>query len=203
MDPNTDSQVIEGNTPPPPEEEKLYLRYLIFSHEKQMLFWLHRPISEFKDGIQTAMHNCNAWNGKCAGMPAFYTLSGHGYRHGRFNGKNYYLHRVTWEFFNGPIPDGMDVDHIDGNGTNNNLENLRIVSRSLNLRNAKKKSNNTSGFSGVTLDKRSNRWQARSYSSEGVCKSLGHFLNKEEAICVIERFRSDNPQYGFTVRHGK
>lgn len=46
-----------------------------------------------------------------------------------------YLHRVLWEAFNGEIPEGMEIDHTDGNRTNYQLENLRLVSHSENCRN--------------------------------------------------------------------
>lgn len=36
------------------------------------------------------------------------------------------LHRIVWEAFNGPIPEGMVVRHLDGNPGNNNLQNLSI-----------------------------------------------------------------------------
>jgi hypothetical protein len=45
------------------------------------------------------------------------------------------VHRLVVQEFIGPIPEGMDVDHIDHNRTNNRVENLRIVSRRENLRN--------------------------------------------------------------------
>lgn len=37
------------------------------------------------------------------------------------------VHRVVWECFNGEIPKNMDIDHIDGNGCNNALDNLQVL----------------------------------------------------------------------------
>ena len=37
------------------------------------------------------------------------------------------LHRAMWETFNGPIPEKMEIDHIDNNKINNKLENLKCV----------------------------------------------------------------------------
>ena len=43
------------------------------------------------------------------------------------------IHRVVIENFLGNIPNGMEIDHKDGNRTNNNLSNLRMVTRSENM----------------------------------------------------------------------
>lgn len=56
-----------------------------------------------------------------------------------FYNKNSYkrsLHKVLYETFNGPIPEGMLVDHIDGNRSNNALYNLRLVTQSDNMKSA-------------------------------------------------------------------
>ena len=39
------------------------------------------------------------------------------------------LHRAKWEHYRGPIPEGFDVHHKDGDGTNNKLSNLEVISR--------------------------------------------------------------------------
>lgn len=40
-----------------------------------------------------------------------------------------YMHRFVWEHFNGPIPDGMHVHHIDHDRGNNGIENLELIER--------------------------------------------------------------------------
>jgi hypothetical protein len=44
-----------------------------------------------------------------------------------------YVHRLVWETFRGTIPSGLDVNHRDGNKSNNRLENLEVVTRSENM----------------------------------------------------------------------
>lgn len=53
-------------------------------------------------------------------------------------GKQYLIHRVIWELVNGAIPKGHIVDHIDGDGSNNDISNLRCVLPKINSRNRKK-----------------------------------------------------------------
>lgn len=39
----------------------------------------------------------------------------------------HYVHRLVWESFYGPIPEGLQINHKDENKSNNSLENLEIV----------------------------------------------------------------------------
>jgi len=48
-------------------------------------------------------------------------------------GKLQYLHRLVWETYNGEIPEGMEIDHIDADTTNNKLSNLQLLTRRENL----------------------------------------------------------------------
>lgn len=66
------------------------------------------------------------------------------------------LHRVIMD-----APKGAVVDHIDGNGLNNQRSNLRVCSLSQNQRNSRKQCNNTSGYKGVSWHKGRRMWQAQ------------------------------------------
>ncbi len=46
----------------------------------------------------------------------------------------WYAHRLVWEVVNGPVPKSMEVDHLDGNPSNNRLENLQLVTGAENRR---------------------------------------------------------------------
>ena len=77
----------------------------------------------------------------------------------RVEGRLYLVHRVIYEMFYGEIGD-LDIDHIDRNGLNNRIENLRAVPHVINMRNLSKQENNKSGVTGVNYkeiyDKRKN-----------------------------------------------
>ena len=46
--------------------------------------------------------------------------------------KTFYVHKLVWQAFNGKIPNGMQVDHIDNNPQNNRLQNLQLLTPSQN-----------------------------------------------------------------------
>lgn len=66
------------------------------------------------------------------------------------------LHRFLLD-----APVGVLVDHRDGNGLNCQRSNLRLCSKSENMRNRKHPKQNTSGYKGVCWDKRRQKWMAR------------------------------------------
>ena len=77
--------------------------------------------------------------------------------------------------------DMRDVDHIEPNATlDNRRSNLRIANDSQNRCNTRKRSDNTSGYKGVSYDKRRSKWIA-SISVNGISKYLGRFDTAEEA----------------------
>lgn len=88
--------------------------------------------------------------------------------------KKFSLHRAVYIFHYGPIPEGMCIDHIDRDTSNNSVENLREATKSQNGMNSKKKASNTSGVPGVSWAKHANKWQAH-ISIDGVNTYLGLF----------------------------
>lgn len=91
--------------------------------------------------------------------------------------KRRYTHRVIWELFNGCIDDASkQIDHIDGNPLNNRIDNLRLVSRSVNMRNTRQNSRNTSGIAGVSVSYINGYkyWTVSFVNGEGAHK-LKHF----------------------------
>lgn len=52
--------------------------------------------------------------------------------------KNFYLQRLIYSTFHGPIPDGMTVDHVNGDKMDNRLSNLQLLTRGDNARKSNK-----------------------------------------------------------------
>lgn len=80
-----------------------------------------------------------------------------------------HMHRVIT-----PTPEGLEVDHRDGDGLNNRRSNLRAATRSENARNRSLQANNTSGIKGVSWDQEVKKWRVRIWV-DGKNLSLGHF----------------------------
>jgi hypothetical protein len=86
-----------------------------------------------------------------------------------------HLHRLVAD-----APQGLDVDHWDGNTLNNRLNNLRVCSESQNLGNSRRSRNNTSGFKGVASCKRGGPWKSYIWRN-GRSECLGRFDDAEAA----------------------
>ena len=72
--------------------------------------------------------------------------------------KKYYAHRLAFLYFHGNIP--TVIDHINGDTSDNRIENLRDVTTRVNAINSKKRKTNKSGITGVCFSKRDKLWIA-------------------------------------------
>lgn len=86
-----------------------------------------------------------------------------------------WMHRLIMN-----TPQDMDTDHINGNRLDNRCSNLRICTTKQNMANQGIRSNNTSGYKGVTFHKTTNKWVACIHI-DGKNKNLGYFEDKEDA----------------------
>lgn len=112
-------------------------------------------------------------------------------------GKFWLAHRLAWLYMTGAMP--LDqVDHIDGNKSNNAWGNLREATTKQNGENLKTLDTNTSGFRGVVYYKRTNKWMAQvQHHKKNFC--LGYFCTAEEAAEAARAKRAEL----FTHDHGR
>lgn len=81
---------------------------------------------------------------------------------------------------------GKEIDHIDGNGLNNQRSNLRFVTRRQNMQNAvNHRTKHTSKYPGVSYDSRRDKWKAY-IKINGTHKDIGRFNTEEEAFQVYK-----------------
>lgn len=81
---------------------------------------------EGRKGTTTVISN--TWGKK------YVSLKSNGYLQCTLFRKRFYIHRLVYEAWIGNIPNGYDIDHINGIKTDNRVSNLRAVSRSENLK---------------------------------------------------------------------
>ena len=113
-------------------------------------------------------------------------------------GNRYQAHRLAWLYMYGEFP-SKQMDHLDHNRINNVISNLRCASNQENLKNQTKRRNNTSGVTGVSWFKPTEKWRAQ-VTVNGKNKHLGCFIDKEEAI----RVRNEaNITHNFHPNHGE
>jgi len=98
----------------------------------------------------------------------------------RIYGQLFRAHHLAWLYVYGKWPT-MNVDHIDRDGCNNAISNLRLVTQSQNLFNTPLRPDNTSGHRGVNWTAKDSRWRAY-INVNGRNIGLGYFKTKDEAI---------------------
>jgi hypothetical protein len=126
--------------------------------------------------------NKDRWYNAKAGDIAGTICPTTGYRRVRLGGKRkVQAHRLAWLLHYGVDPYPLEIDHIDGDRSNNAIGNLRAVTRSQNQFNRQLNQNNTSGFKGVYCVK--GRWLAL-VTHEGQRQTIGRFDTAEEAAAA-------------------
>ena len=126
-------------------------------------------------------------------------INAQGYNLISINYKRYLSHRLAFLWMTGAFPENM-VDHINHKRAYNRWVNLRAATRSENLRNSRKRSDNTSGCKGVYFNKGAGKYVAR-IMANGVKKHLGLFDTPEEAHQVY--CQAADKHYGKFAYHGK
>lgn len=180
---------------PAPEMVRQVLRYDAASGK---LYWLPRSREWFASDSRLAdIQKRNAWNSRNAGREAFTASDGKGYLQGQVLKYHTMAHRVAWVIAYGEWP-GI-IDHIDGDGTNNRLLNLREVTKQENARNFPITKANTSGVVGVRQRMPSGRWAAHIGSGE-TYRHLGTYGCQTAARLARKAAERD---IGYHPNHGE
>lgn len=108
-------------------------------------------------------------------------IDDHGYASANIKSKNTRFHVYYYK------EDGKVIDHIDRDKLNNLSSNIRNVDRRTNNINVSKKKSNTTGYKGVSFDKRRNKFYSYINYESKKRKFLGYYDTAEEASLAREK----------------
>jgi hypothetical protein len=135
-------------------------RFLLYDPHTGMWLWRADGVNRKKGWFAGIKHNKGYW----------------ALRIGR---GRYLAHRIAWLWMTGEWPK-HEIDHIDLDRSNNKWGNLREATFAQQARNTKQRTHNTSGFRGVSFNRRIAKWAA-GIRVEGRRVHLGYFPTAEEA----------------------
>lgn len=166
--------------------------------ETGILTWRWRDPKWFKSGKRTQEHIAAIWNNQNAGAVAFTHTNDAGYKCGRVFNILLRAHRVIWAMEMGEWP-SEEVDHINGDRSDNRLCNLRAVSRAENSKNVSVHKDNSVGIIGVSWYPRLEKWCAR------ICvDGERHHIGVYGCIGQAIRARKQAERaHGFHENHGR
>lgn len=179
----------------PPVSASMLRDIISYNPDTGEMIWKTRTPESFSSSPKkSAEAKCSTFNKKYAGQQAFSHRAKHGYFQGSICNKPVYAHRAAWAIHHGEWPSGV-IDHINGDGFDNRIENLRQTTQEINMRNRIQKKKCSDDVVGVQQAP-SGRWTAK-ISIRPKHITLGTFDTKEEA--TIAR-KAAEKVYGFTGR---
>ena len=123
-----------------------------------------------------------------------------GYLYISVKGETYPAHRIAYSLQIGRSLEANEIiDHINGEKQDNSVDNLRIVSHSINMKNQKMRNTNKSGCTGVYWIKAISKWRAKIIVDYNDVH-LGYFDKMDDAIAARKNAEREN---GFHINHGR
>lgn len=149
--------------------------HVILRYEEGRLYWRHRRNSWILPGREAGCLHSNGYRRIAI------TLSGVAHR--------YYSHQIVLAM-HGHRVEGYEIDHVNGVRDDNRIENLRVVSSSINKRNAKKRSWSSSRYFGVSFIPSDGRWRMCLYS-QGKRVAQSRYRHALDAALAYDRAKND------------
>lgn len=159
---------------PNPTPDRDFL-LLVFDYQPETghLIYRTRPVNHFSSEAK-----CRAWNKKNAGRRAGFVREN--YRCISIEGKAYPEHRVIWKMVNGA--DTLElIDHVNREGHDNRLSNLRIATHRENSYNVRRKRRGKSNLKGAIWHSGNKCWMSNIRMPSGERIHLGYYDTDKEA----------------------
>lgn len=155
-------------------------KYVTYDPETGVFYHKVRSIDMF-----SSERNMKKWNTryalKIAGRKRTHK-NGKSYWYITINDKEYLAHRMVWLYVYGELPSGH-IDHIDGNGVNNTIRNLRDVDALTNAKNSRLYKTSKTGVNGVTIHSQNGKYVSK-ICANNKTYSLGCYHDFFEACCA-------------------
>jgi len=169
----------------------------IYDPSSGYVIWMERGPNTFSCAENERTRVSSRWNKLRSGKRAGH-MNSNGYVVMCIEGKTIQGHRIAWALHYGEWPSD-EIDHINGNKSDNRISNLRVVSPRENSQNRKRPKTNSSGSIGVHYHKRSMSWHAR-IMVDGKRHHLGSFNTSGEASEAYDRAAK---KFNFHENHGR
>lgn len=124
-----------------------------------------------------------------------------GYVSIHFLGSIFRAHRIAWLMHYGQWP-SLDIDHANGNPSDNRIANLREALHVENMQNKRVYQNNTTGHPGIAFAPWMNKWRAR-IATAGRIINVGSFTTRDEAISAYVAAKAELHQFNPKMRGEK
>lgn len=164
-------------------------RLLSYNPNTGDFFWRVRPAEMFKTDADAKRWNINNAFKKAGSV----SLDGYVYIH--FAGKPWFAHRLAYALFRGRWPQAQ-IDHENGDGSDNRIKNLRVVSHATNAKNQRMQSRNKIGVCGV-YETPAGKFRVRIGKP---VRNLGTFDTLEEAAAAR---KAAEIELGYHPNHGR
>lgn len=175
--------------------QKFISECFYYDSETGDLTFKERPREHFKSNHSHIVANAKAKGAKVRSIHP--NGNGNKYYKVKMSGKSHLAHRLVWVLIHGFEPEF--IDHINGNGLDNRISNLRNVSRTENARNTKKYSTNTTGETGVYENKKYGGFCSMIWDKNKQI-NIGSYNTKEEAVAAR---KGAEKALGYYHDHGK
>lgn len=113
------------------------------------------------------------------------------------------VHSLVWEAFNGPVPEGYEINHMDENPSNNRLDNLNLLTHKQNMNwgtvcERQSKSHRGKKDSETTRERKSKAMIGKMVNHPGISKRVVQYTLDDEYVNDYPSTQEAARQTGFS-----